>query len=334
MCLFLFTNCSCKECAACLKGCVAGCPNPLMAFFNLLIGIPCAAILIIIGGLAPALARWPEGSWRSIKSLWEHVCFTLKRGKQAYDGAPARTNTSCDCCHAIFAEVYCCLLPAFVLITPALPIWLLVLMLTDIICGVVSGACTGCVDRVSDWWPKTARALRMLDDSIARTAGLGAGTPPFWSCLEDEAARLPHHVQPSNNQGGCAPTGVIDGRPPINQAYNQPYGGYAAPPPPVAVPVAPVAVPRPHGGQPLPQAQQAPQRTQAQQNAELAGAAANLAVGAAASVARAGMNALFTGGGQQRPQQQATHPQVPVANAALPRAQARPVGVPVGRPVG
>lgn len=333
MCLFLFSSCTIKDCKDCLRGCFAGCPNPLVALFNLLVAIPLTVVVLMVGGLVPALARWPMGSWRNISDMWKHIGHTLNKGKQAYDSnavnaPPQQQLSTCACCDAIIAEAYCCCIPIFVVITPLLPAWLLLLLLIDILCATLGGACGGsCVERLSDWWPLTARQLRRIDEQIARTCGMPAhGAPYFWPCIENinEADMLPHHAPP--------PTNIR----PVAQAHAPPPQQWR--PPTTAPPVArPVAPPQP-GGQPAyppPQNNRGPPPIEQQ----VIGVAGSLAFG----VARAGVNAFFGGGRGQVGQAQP-----PPAGAAMPRARAVPAGgggsvpvampvaqgVPMGRPVG
>lgn len=330
MCLFLFSACSCKDCKNCLTDCIRGCPNPFILIFNLFIAIPLTVVVLIIGGLIPGLARWPMGSWRSICDFWTSICFTLRKGKQAYDGSTANAPsnqhlTGCACCDALIAEVACCFLPIFIVVTPFLPVWLLVMIVIDVLCATIGGACGSCIERFSDWWPLTARQLRRLDEQLARTCHVPGGGPHeyFWPCVEgEEGDMLPQHAPPPTSRPVA---------PPIARPVPQPYHE----PPPRGPPPSQQSAPPPGRGPP-PIEQQ------------IAGAALNVASSAASSVARAGLNAVFggaQGGGARQPQQAhaASQPGAMPRARAVPAAPGAPVvvssampvaqGIPMGRPV-
>ena len=341
MCLYLFST-GCQCCKDCYKDCLRNCPNPLMILFNLFVGIPCAFLFLLGGGLIPAMMHWPFGSWNQMSELWKHVCLTLKQGRQAYgleqqgQRPPRRTieDQLCgECCTAALAEVYCILLPVFVIITPFIPVWILCALLLDVIFAAIGGACSGCVDKVSDWWPRVSDALRKLDYLLAADA-LRAEKAPFWSCYHG-GNMLPTHAPPPNmSTGGQSFAASHYPQQAANYAqtahhYPQQTAHY---PQHTFVPSAMPAQQQTYHGPP-PAQQRRTDQERAEQAAATAAATIRMA-GAAAQVAGTLAQGFLA---NRAAQQRGTQP-IPAQQATAPRARAVPVGqaapnIAMGRPL-
>jgi len=192
MCLWLVSN-KCKGCAdifRCLCNCAGG---PVKLLLNLLVGMPLAFLALLASGLGLTLVHLVPGSYNLVSAFWAHVCIVIKRGKKSYNRDDQAEQGElppplpCDIvargCTATAGECCCCLTPVFLLVTPALPMFMLFLLLSNSFIGAIGAACGSCgSDSPSGWWKHVSAQVLALDRQIAATARR-PNKAPVCTCL-------------------------------------------------------------------------------------------------------------------------------------------------------
>lgn len=241
MCLWLFTNCTCKDCPspwACLRACS---PLSLLASF---LTCPAALFITLFAGLGTAFRKWVPGSAYHEQRMWREYCNVIKQGKAAWEGRSKKTECE-QCCDACAGEAYCCAMPLMLIWSLIYPMVLLFHLMWTACEHAGYAFCAGAISprNTLSWWARVRKQIQQHDRETSLISYDSASKGLICSCCGPLIAPAPQEV--------AAPAGLATAPQPMAMAHPvaQPVVPLATAQPvaPMGMPVAPAAMAVPVG---------------------------------------------------------------------------------------